>query len=158
MTSTSKSSKKNFSTCIQYETTKVEDSCGLAQLKASRKASLNPPSSYHNLLPRTSHPLRSHLSRLHLLLPTRNVDSSRSCSVTSWTPLDSPSSSTQKTGVTWCVHTKTSARKSSSVLTDTLRNFWAMDCWCILGIPKPMKMILNEQYGLVWEFLLRWKT
>ena len=31
---------------------------------------------------------------------------------------------------------------------DTLRNFWAMDCWCTLGIPKPMKMTPKEQYGL----------
>src|SRR5262245_13909944 len=97
MTSTWMSSRKNSSTCIQYETTKVEDSCGLAQLKASRKSSLNSPCQHHSLLSRHCPPRTLHLSRLSLLLLTRKDGSSPSCSVTWWTPPHSPPNLTQKT-------------------------------------------------------------
>src|SRR4029453_15118370 len=33
-----------------------------------------------------------------------------------------------------------------------------MDCWCTLAIPKPMKMILIEQYARGWVSSLRWGT
>jgi len=35
-------------------------------------------------------------------------------------------------------------RKSSSVLMDYVANSWVMVFWCILAIPKPMKMTHNE--------------
>src|SRR5215813_8217760 len=115
---------------------KVEDSCGLAQLKASRKASLNQPSHHHNLLPSNSPPCRSHLSRLHLLL-TLNAVNSPSCSVI-WSILpDSLPSSIPKTIVKSSVPINQLVRKSSS---DT------MGFSCTLGIPKRTKMTHTELY------------
>ena len=41
---------------------------------------------------------------------------------------------------------------------DILPNSLGMDSSCTLAIPRPMKMTPNEQYVLVWEFLLPWET
>src|SRR6266571_2358619 len=96
---------------------KVEDSCGLAQLKASRESLLNQPSPHHNLLSRNNHPLRAHLAFLPLLLPPRKDGSSRSCSVIWWTPRNSLPSSIPKSIEKSSVCIKLLVRKSSSVLT-----------------------------------------
>jgi hypothetical protein len=56
--------KEELSTCTRCEMMKVEDPCGLAPLKASRKSSLNQPSQHHSLLHRHRPPPRLHLSLL----------------------------------------------------------------------------------------------
>src|SRR5215510_10704964 len=158
MTSTWMSSRKNSSTCIQYETTKVEDSYGLAQLKASRKSSLNSPSQHHSLLSRHCPPWRLHLSRLYLLLPTRKDGNSRSCSVIWSSPPSCHPNSTPKSIGRLSEHTNKSAQTLSPALTGTSLNSWEMDSLCTLATPKPMKMIPREPSVLGWEFLLRWGT
>src|SRR5215813_9435697 len=93
----------------------VEYSCGLETLPHPLPQPLNLLCQHHSQLCRNSHPLRLNLSLLHLLL-TLNADSSRSCSVISWTPLDSPADWTPKSTGTWSVPTKTSARESFNAM------------------------------------------
>src|SRR5262245_61213096 len=97
MTSISKPSKPNSSTCTRCEMMKVEDSCGLAKLQAYRKSPLNLVSQHHNQLPRNSHPCRLPLSRLHHLLPTRKDGNSPWFFATWSIPPNSPANSTRKT-------------------------------------------------------------
>ena len=51
-----------------------------------------------------------------------------------------------------------SAPRSSDAMMDISPNSWGMVSSCTLAIPRHMKMTHNEQYGLVWVFLLPWET
>src|SRR5215510_8876794 len=121
MTSISKPSKQNSSTCIQCEMTKGEVSFGLAILQGDTKSPLPLLRQHHRLLYRNSHPLRSHLALLPLLL-MRKDGSSPSCLLISWNRPPCPPSSTQKCTETWYVPINRLVQKSSSVLTDISLN------------------------------------
>src|SRR5215475_9686009 len=128
----------NSFTCIQYETMRVEVSCGLTKLQADRQLPLNLLSQHHSPLCRHSQPLRLNLSLLHLPL-TLNADSSRSCSVIWSIPLSSPANSTRKTGVTWCGHISGYVPMLSSAMTDISPNCSGMDCLSTLAIRRHTK-------------------
>src|SRR5262245_64427221 len=74
MTSISKSSKQNSSTCTQCETTRVEDSCGQGMSKGPPNLLLRLPSRSQRLCSRT-HPLSNqYLRSLPPVHPQPNVD------------------------------------------------------------------------------------
>jgi len=75
MTTTSKTSKMKFFTCIQYERMKAGVSFGLVTRQADRQLPLNLLSQHHSLLLRNSPPRWLNPALLHLLLPTLNVAS-----------------------------------------------------------------------------------
>ena len=83
-----------------------------------------------------------------------NDGNSRSCSVTSWTPRNSPLNSTRKTGVTWYGRISRCVRKLFSATMGILLNCSEMGFSSISAIPRHMKMMPKEQYELVWECLL----
>src|SRR5262249_61969349 len=118
----------------QSSMTQEEVSFGLATRQADRQLSLNLLSQHHSLLCRHSQPLRLNLSLLHLLL-TLNADSSRSCSVIWSIPPSCHRSSTQKTGVTWCVHISGCVPTLSSATMGISPNCSGMGSWSILAIP-----------------------
>src|SRR5919198_193921 len=128
---------------------------GLVIRKAHTQSPRHLPRHPNNLSSRK----RNFLTHLHPnLAPQKpNGASSPSCSVTWWILRNSPASSTPKSIGTWYVPINRLVRKSSSVLTDTLRNSWAMVCLSISAIPTPMKMTPKEQYELGLASSLRWK-
>src|SRR5262249_20818600 len=98
-------------------------------------------------LPKSNHPPNiAHQKPKH--------GNSRSCSVTSWTPPNSPPSSILKSTGTCCVHTKKSALKLSNAMKDTLRNSYVMFFWSILDIRKPLRMTRKEKYQRGWVSLM----
>src|SRR5438105_3816423 len=122
-------------------------SCGLAQLKALRKSSLNQLSQHHNLLPRNSPHCWLNTALLHLLL-MRKDGSSPSCSVIWSIPPDSPASSIPKSTGKSSVRISECVPKSSSATMGISPNCSVTVFLSTLGIPRHTKMTHSERYVL----------
>src|SRR5262249_26289144 len=77
---------------------------------------------------------------------------------TLWILPSSPASLILRTCERLYVRINESVQRSSHDSMGIPPNCSVTVCSSISAILKPMKMILNEQYGLVWEFLLPWET
>src|SRR5690348_13440050 len=99
-----------------------EFSSGLVTSKGQRKLPLNLTRRHYNLLHNTISQCRVCRLQAQHVHPKLKDDNSPSCSVTWWTPRNSPPNSIPKTIGTWYVHTKKSALQSSSDTMDTPLN------------------------------------
>src|SRR5262245_26403733 len=155
MTALTCSRRNCFARNIPSPMIMAEVSSGLVNLEESEN---QPLVSQHNSLqpsktnlPKPNHPLNIAHQKLNAVnLP--------SCyEIWSIPPSSHPNSTPKSTG-------KSSVRISEFVPTlfsatmDMSPNCSGMGCSCTLAIPKPMKMILTEQYARGWVSSLRWKT